>query len=34
VLWDHEFAEEVQDQYQNFYELMVGLDLEHMKMEI
>ena len=28
VLWDHEIADEVQDLYKNFYDLLVKLDEE------
>lgn len=31
VLWDHETAEEFQDQYQNFYDLIIKLDEEERK---
>lgn len=31
VLWDHEMAEEFQDQYQDFYDLVIKLDEEERK---
>lgn len=31
VLWDHEIAEEVQDQYKDFYDLIVNIDGEDIK---
>jgi SMI1-KNR4 cell-wall len=31
VLWDHEMADEVQDQYKDFYDLMTKLDEEDRK---
>jgi hypothetical protein len=31
VLWDHETANEVRDEYKNFYDLITNLDLEEKK---